>query len=163
MANNEPCKHRVIVITQHSVQGGKDIPFYIITRVIYCYVTQFCHTTPNNRLNGQHIMCHMTFNKAPFISSKLHLPNLECSSRQSLLHPKGKEHYRCLPPSHVQIRWYACSSTMPIFSHFCYIFIQFFRLQAWRWEGKGGYGIWSTFMSLVVWISWNILLIHFFV
>ena len=29
--------------------------------------------------------------------------------------------------------------------------------------GKGGYGIWSAFMSLVVWIGWNILLIHFFV
>jgi hypothetical protein len=29
--------------------------------------------------------------------------------------------------------------------------------------GKGGYGIWSTFMSLVVWIGWNILLICFFV
>ena len=29
--------------------------------------------------------------------------------------------------------------------------------------GKGGYGIWSTFMSLVVWIGWNILLIRFFV
>jgi len=29
--------------------------------------------------------------------------------------------------------------------------------------GKGGYSIWSTFMSLVMWISWNILLIHFFV
>jgi hypothetical protein len=28
---------------------------------------------------------------------------------------------------------------------------------------KGGYGIWSTFMSLVMWIRWNILLIHFFV
>jgi hypothetical protein len=29
--------------------------------------------------------------------------------------------------------------------------------------GKGGYGIWSTFMSLIVWIGWNILLIQFFV
>ena len=29
--------------------------------------------------------------------------------------------------------------------------------------GKGGYGIWSAFMSLVVWIAWNILLIRFFV
>jgi hypothetical protein len=29
--------------------------------------------------------------------------------------------------------------------------------------GRGGYGIWSTFMSLVVWIGWNILLIQFFV
>jgi len=29
--------------------------------------------------------------------------------------------------------------------------------------GKGGYGIWSAFMSLVVWIGWNILLIRFFV
>lgn len=28
---------------------------------------------------------------------------------------------------------------------------------------KGGYGIWSTFMSLFMWIRWNILLIHFFV
>jgi hypothetical protein len=29
--------------------------------------------------------------------------------------------------------------------------------------GKGGYGIWSAFMSLIVWIGWNILLIQFFV
>jgi hypothetical protein len=29
--------------------------------------------------------------------------------------------------------------------------------------GKGGYGIWSAFMSLLVWIGWNILLIQFFV
>jgi hypothetical protein len=29
--------------------------------------------------------------------------------------------------------------------------------------GKGGYGIWSAFMSLVVWIAWNLLHIHFFV
>jgi hypothetical protein len=29
--------------------------------------------------------------------------------------------------------------------------------------GKGGYGIWSAFMSLVVWIAWKILLIQFFV
>jgi hypothetical protein len=29
--------------------------------------------------------------------------------------------------------------------------------------GKGGYGIWSAFMSLVVWIGWNILCIRFFV
>jgi hypothetical protein len=29
--------------------------------------------------------------------------------------------------------------------------------------GKGGYGIWSAFMSLVVWIGWNILAILFFV
>jgi hypothetical protein len=29
--------------------------------------------------------------------------------------------------------------------------------------GKGGYGIWSTFMSLIAWIGWNILLIQFFI
>src|SRR6202044_3999480 len=29
--------------------------------------------------------------------------------------------------------------------------------------GKGGYGIWSAFMSLVVWISWHIMMVHFFV
>ena len=29
--------------------------------------------------------------------------------------------------------------------------------------GKGGYGIWSAFMSLVVWIAWHLLHIHFFV
>jgi hypothetical protein len=29
--------------------------------------------------------------------------------------------------------------------------------------GKGGYGIWSAFMSLVVWIAWNILHIMYFV
>src|SRR6267154_600205 len=29
--------------------------------------------------------------------------------------------------------------------------------------GKGAYGIWSTFMSLVVWIGWSILRIQFFV
>jgi hypothetical protein len=28
---------------------------------------------------------------------------------------------------------------------------------------KGGYGIWSAFMSLVAWIGWNLLLIQFFV
>jgi len=32
-----------------------------------------------------------------------------------------------------------------------------------KFGGRGGYGIWSTFMSLVVWIGWNILLIQFFV
>lgn len=29
--------------------------------------------------------------------------------------------------------------------------------------GKGGYGIWSAFMSLVVWIGWYIMMIRFFV
>jgi hypothetical protein len=32
-----------------------------------------------------------------------------------------------------------------------------------NFSGKGGYGIWSAFMSLVVWIRWNILCIWFFV
>jgi hypothetical protein len=32
-----------------------------------------------------------------------------------------------------------------------------------NFSGKGGYGIWSTFMSLVVWIAWNILHIMYFV
>ena len=32
-----------------------------------------------------------------------------------------------------------------------------------NFSGKGGYGIWSAFMSLVVWIVWNILHIRFFV
>jgi hypothetical protein len=29
--------------------------------------------------------------------------------------------------------------------------------------GKGGYGVWSAFMSLVIWIGWNILMLRFFV
>jgi hypothetical protein len=29
--------------------------------------------------------------------------------------------------------------------------------------GKGGYGIWSAFMSLVVWIGWNILMLRYFI
>jgi hypothetical protein len=29
--------------------------------------------------------------------------------------------------------------------------------------GKGGYGIWSAFMSLIAWIGWNVLLIQFFI
>ena len=29
--------------------------------------------------------------------------------------------------------------------------------------GKGGYGIWSAFMSLVAWIGWHIMMIRFFI